>query len=187
MHIKQIHIKQIIVLLLVPICLASCDDKEAQMQKTMIEVERLDLLRKKINETVTDRKNSLLSKRREYQAWKSDLLSLYNKNQSQIEKTEKALRKHEQDKKIYYDFLRPDEIREIQAKTQPAIQGLQKGLANAKKYRDEMQRQMNEKEPVYLKEIEALELSLSQAQANYDSLNALHTKEVSKLATYTNK
>ena len=41
-----------------------------------------------------------------------------------------------------------------------------------------------EKEPIFLKQIETLESDLKISQATYDSLNALHTVEVGKLAKF---
>ena len=174
------HVKQFAVLFLVQIFLVSCQSKEAQMQETMIEVERLDLLRKKANETVTDRKTSLLLKKREYQAWGKERVSLYKESLVQIQKHEKFLKNYNE---YYSKELSSGQNREIQ----PMIQKAKNNLASAKRVRDEIQRQANEKEPVFLKQIEALESSLSQAQAEYDRINALHTKEVAKLATYTSK
>ena len=43
------------------------------------------------------------------------------------------------------------------------------------------QKEMSEKEPVFLKQIEK---DLKITQATYDSLNALHTAEVGKLAKF---
>ena len=46
------------------------------------------------------------------------------------------------------------------------------------------QKEMSEKEPVFLKQIEKIEKDLKITQATYDSLNALHTAEVGKLAKF---
>lgn len=46
------------------------------------------------------------------------------------------------------------------------------------------QKEMSEKEPVFLKQIEKTEKDLKITQATYDSLNALHTAEVGKLAKF---
>ena len=172
------HIKQIVVLLLVPICLVCCDNKESQIQETMIEVERLDMLRKKADETVTDRKASLLSKKREYQAWAKKRVSLYKQTLVQIQKHEKVLKDYNE---YYSKQFSPAEIRELQ----PMIQKTKNNLASAKRVRDELERQAYEEEPVFSKQIEALEWSLSKAQAEYDRINALHTKEVAKLEKYS--
>ena len=46
------------------------------------------------------------------------------------------------------------------------------------------QKEMSEKEPVFLKQIEKTEKDLKITQATYGSLNALHTAEVGKLAKF---
>ena len=46
------------------------------------------------------------------------------------------------------------------------------------------QKELSEKEPVFLKQIEKIEKDLKITQATYDSLNALHTAEVGKLAKF---
>ena len=86
--------KQIVVLLLIQVCLVSCQSKEKElMQETMIEIERLDLLRKKVNEFVSAKEASVLSKRREYESWKSVCFDTIKQCQSNIQKYEKALKK----------------------------------------------------------------------------------------------
>ena len=43
----------------------------------------------------------------------------------------------------------------------------------------------NQREPVFLRQIEKMVADLKITQATYDSLNALHTQEVGKLAKFT--
>ena len=43
----------------------------------------------------------------------------------------------------------------------------------------------NQREPVFLRQIKKMEADLKITQATYDSLNALHTQEVGKLAKFT--
>ena len=74
-----------------------------------------------------------------------------------------------------------EEQKEIQLK----IQKIQKALMITKKLRDAIKKELAEKEPVFLRQIKALESDLKVKQAMFDSINALHTQEVGKLAKYT--
>ena len=80
-------LKHFVLLLLVPVLLVSCQDRERE--KTMAEIERLDLLRKKINEFLPGQKASLLSKKLEYANWKSGHLANLTKYQKVIAEAEK--------------------------------------------------------------------------------------------------
>ena len=147
------HIKQIVVLLLAHACIVSCQSKEAQRQEIMAEIERLDLLRKKTNELVLEHKSALLSRKRNYQTWKSELLSLYRETVGIIEQHEKAIARYNSASGLFDGGL-PKKLREN-------VQEIQKILVTARKTRDRIKKQIAELEPVSLKQISELEASLN--------------------------
>ena len=79
-----------------------------------------------------------------------------------------------------------DRIRSEIKETQKEIVELQDKLARRQKAFDNIKKEMDEGETTFLKQIVALEKDLRITQATYDSLNALHTTEVGKLAKYGN-
>ena len=82
-------VKHFVLLLLVPVLLVSCQDRERE--KTMAEIERLDLLRKKVNEFLLGQKASLYRKSSEYANWKSGHLANLTKYKKTIERIERRI------------------------------------------------------------------------------------------------
>ena len=177
-------LKQIVVLLLVAVCLASCQDRGKERQKIMAEIERLDLLREKVKEFVPEQEAALSAKKIEYAERKSGYLDRLKPYEQEIRMTEMVLgdlggylallKKNTQN-----DWIR-GEIRE----TQKESKGLQDKLARLRKAHDSIKKETVQSETVFLKQIIMLESDLRITQATYDSLNALHTIEVGKLARF---
>ena len=67
---------------------------------------------------------------------------------------------------------------------QNKLNALEKLLADFREEEGITKKAIAEKEPIFLKQIEMLESDLKISQATYDSLNALHTAEVGKLAKF---
>ena len=192
-------LKQIVVLLLVAVCLVSCQDRERE--KTMAEIERLDLLRKKINEFLLGQKASFLSKNREYTEWKSGHLANLTKYQKVITEAEKEEKLTKINLWAARELLKnlkskmshsPAEIDSFFYRThssrakrfQNKLNALEKLLSGFREEEGITKKAIAEKEPIFLKQIETLESDLKISQATYDSLNALHTVEVGKLARF---
>ena len=87
------------VVLLVSVCLVSCQDREKERQeirekerqKIMVEIERLDLLREKVKEFVPEQEAAISAKQREYAEWKSGYLDKLKPYEQKIRMTETVL------------------------------------------------------------------------------------------------
>ena len=122
-------LKHFVVLLFVPFCVVSCEDRERE--RIMAEIERLELLRSKAGEFLVEQEMNLLEKKLEYELWKMELTFKIELSRNRAAKKE-----------------------------------------------------LSEKEPSFLKQIEKMEKDLKVTQATYDSRNTLHTIEVGKLAKF---
>ena len=74
-------LKHFVVPLLVSVCLVSCQDREKERQQIMAEIERLDLLRKKVSEFVLTQEAALSAKQCEYAEWKAGHMATLKKYQ----------------------------------------------------------------------------------------------------------
>ena len=156
--------KQIVVLLLVPVTLASCPNREKEQQKIVAEIERLDLLRKKAKEFVLEHEAALSAKQSEFTKRATDL-------------TMAGVEYGEVVKRLETDLARAIDH-------QPhRVDLLKKRLASARKAYEYNQNRMQE-HLSGIKQILALSKDLKSSQAIYDSLNTLHTIEVGKLAKF---
>lgn len=192
-------LKNFAVLLLVAACLVSCHDqekeREKEKQKIMTEIERLDLLRRKAKEFVSEQEAVFSAKEAEYTTWKVGHLADLKRYQNVIAKAEKELKEAEQslskDQRFATHILSSGQDSTIKAlsvffvkKAQNRVEALKGVIARTRKAHDNTKKAITEKEPIYLKQIETLESDLKISQTTYDSLNALHTAEVGKLAKF---
>ena len=190
-------LKQIVVMSLVAVGLVSCQDHKAEIerqsekerQKVMAEIERLDLLRKKVAEFVPGQEAALSAKRREFEDWKSGHLANMRAYAEIVAKAEKD--KVTESRTIWADrelakkpIPRKKFFEDRANKKQRVVDALDGLLASTRKRRAATLKAIAEKEPIFLKQIETLESDLKITQATYDSLNALHTIEVGKLAKF---
>ena len=157
-------VKHFVLLLLVSVFLVSCQSREKEQQKIVAEMERLDLLRKKAKEFVLEHEAALPEKQREYAKQSTDLSMALVKHDKVI-------------KQLETDLMRAVDY-------QPhRIDSLKKRLAWARWAHINAQNRMD-KHLDGIKQIVALAKDLKSSQAIYDSLNALHTVEVVKLAKF---
>ena len=181
-------LKHFVLLLLVPVLLVSCQDRERE--KTMAEIERLDLLRKKVNEFLLGQKASLLSKKLEYANWKSGHLANLTKYKKTIERIERRIESLEVLIRINNKFIKDgkpfsrESFKKNNEKYKKQIQSFQRYLHPFREAHKNTKQELAEKEPIFLSQIVALEADLRISQATYDSLNTLHTTEVGKLVKF---
>ena len=83
-------LKQIVVLLLVAVCLVSCQSREREQQKIVAEVQRLDLLRTKAAEFLVEQEANTLEKKSEYEAWKAGQVAKIYELKKTIELSQSA-------------------------------------------------------------------------------------------------
>ena len=157
-------LKHLGVLLLVSACLASCQNRKKEQQKIVAEIERLDLLRKKAKEFVLEHEAALSEKQSEFTKRATDL-------------TMASVEYGKVIKRLEEDLMRAESHR---------VDLLKKRLASARKAYENSQNRMQEHLLSGIKQVLALSKYLKSSQAIYDSLNALHTIEVGKLAKFGN-
>ena len=173
--------KQIVGVLLVSV-LFSCQSREREQQKIVTEVQRLELLRTKAAEFLVEQEANTLVKKFEYEVWKAGQVAKINQLKKKIE-TAQSLSKNV--KKILeeyknakgYDESIKQQLREGLVRDQRVLRDLPPKYAAA-------QKEFSAREPVFLRQIKKMEADLKITQATYDSLNALHTIEVGKLARF---
>ena len=183
-------------LLLVSAFLVSCQDKEAERQKileqerqeerqqVMAEIERLDLLRQKADEFLPEQEAALLAKMREYTKWKKGFVDRLEFYEGSIRMTEMTLGDLEGYIVMFKKKVQNERIRGEIRETQKEVGEYQKRLLPLRQKHSRIKKEMDEQEPVYLKQIAKLERDLRTTKATYDSLNTLHTTEVGKLAKF---
>ena len=80
-------------------------------------------------------------------------------------------------------FIEPSRMSEgTRQQLTEASARFERELRQVRKMHGVTQRELSEREPVFLRQIEKLEADLKITQATFDSINALHTKAVGELA-----
>ena len=175
--------KQIVGVLLVSVVLFSCQSREREQQKIVTEVQRLELLRTKAAEFLVEQEANTLVKKFEYEVWKAGQVAKINQLKKKIESAQslsknfKKILEEGKNAPFRIDEATRQQLREGLVRGQRALRNLPPKYAAA-------QKEFSAREPVFLRQIKKMEADLKITQATYDSLNALHTIEVGKLAKF---
>lgn len=169
------RIKNLVVVSLIVTSFLSCQGRERE--KIMAEIERLDLLRGKAGEFLVEQEMNLFTKRLEYGGWRFGLLGKMSEQKAEIVSAQQSI-------ELYKNTIATIGGSEYYWSE---IERLQRSMRNLRPKLAAAQKELSERDPVFLRQIEKMESDLKITQATYDSLNALHTKEVGKLAKFTNE